>query len=101
LVGPSLSNLLQKGIGEQDIIKINQLVEICTNNIDFSNHIKESSLTLNKDKDIDKRIIIKSRSEYWASLIEELKKYENIKVAIKKQKESHNELQKQVNFLEQ
>ena len=27
LVGPSLSNLLQKGIGEQDIISINQLVE--------------------------------------------------------------------------
>jgi hypothetical protein len=103
LVGPSLSNLLQKGIGEQDIIKINQLVEICTNNIDFSNRIKEPSyLTQNlKDKDIDKRIIIKSRSECWTSLIEELKKYENIKVAIKKQKESHDELQKQVNFLEQ
>jgi hypothetical protein len=27
-LGPTLSNLLQKGIGEQDIININQLVEI-------------------------------------------------------------------------
>ena len=31
-IGPTLSNLLQKGITEQDIISINQLVELCTNN---------------------------------------------------------------------
>ena len=34
-------------------------------------------------------------------LIEELKKYENIKLAIKKQQENHDKLQKQVNYLEQ
>ena len=37
LIGPSLSNLFQKGIGEQDIIGINQLVETCSNNIDTGN----------------------------------------------------------------
>ena len=36
-IGPFLSNLFQKGVGEQDIIDINQLVEICTSNANFSN----------------------------------------------------------------
>ncbi|MGN6622644.1 MAG: hypothetical protein ACTHKK_00695, partial [Candidatus Nitrosocosmicus sp.] len=103
LVGPSLSNLLQKGIGEQDIVNINQLVEICTkSSTDFPNHNTDSSSSQNiKDNDIDKRISVNSRSEYWNSLIEELKKYENIKVAIKKQQENHDKLQKQANHLEQ
>ena len=30
-IGPTLSNLLQKGITEQDIIGISQLVELLTN----------------------------------------------------------------------
>ena len=59
LIGPSLSNLLQKGIGDQDIININQLVENSTT------------------KDIDKSNKISSKSEYWKKLIEELKKYKN------------------------
>ncbi|MGN6614456.1 MAG: hypothetical protein ACTHKC_05390, partial [Candidatus Nitrosocosmicus sp.] len=103
LVGPSLSNLLQKGIGEQDIVNINQLVEICTkSSTDFPNHNTDSSSSQNiKDNDIDKRISVNSRLEYWNSLIEELKKYENIKVAIKKQQENHDKLQKQANHLEQ
>ena len=103
LIGPSLSNLLQKGIGEQDIVNINQLVEICTkSSTDFPNHNTDSSSSQNiKDNDMDKRIIVNSRSEYWNSLIEELKKYENIKVAIKKQQENHDKLQKQVNHVEQ
>ncbi|MGN6349275.1 MAG: hypothetical protein ACTHLL_05965, partial [Candidatus Nitrosocosmicus sp.] len=103
LVGPSLSNLLQKGIGEQDIVNINQLVEICTkSSTDFPNHNTDSSSSQNiKDNDMDKRISVNSRSEYWNSLIEELKKYENIKVAIKKQQENHDKLQKQANHLEQ
>jgi hypothetical protein len=103
LVGPSLSNLLLKGIGEQDIININHLVEICTtSSTDFPNHNTDSSSSQNtKDKDTAKRIIVNSRSEYWSSLIEELKKYENIKVAIKKQQENHDKLQKKVNHLQQ
>jgi hypothetical protein len=105
LVGPSLSNLLLKGIGEQDIVNINHLVEICTTSgIDFPNHNIDSASSSSqniKDKDTAKRIIVNSRSEYWSSLIEELKKYENIKVAIKKQHENHDKLQKQLNHLEQ
>ena len=48
LVGPSLSNLFQKGIGEQDIIGINQLVETCTGNTNFSNSVTCSRLVLKK-----------------------------------------------------
>jgi len=103
LIGPSLSNLLQKGIGEQDIININQLVEICTGNTGFSNPINGPLLSSNQNIKYNDthNINIKSRSEYWKGLIEELKKYENIKVALKKQQEKHDELQKQVNHLEQ
>ena len=83
LIGPSLSNLLQKGIGEQDIINVNQLVENSTTT-----------------KDIDKSNKISSKSEYWKILIDELKKYENVKLAIKEQQENHDRLQKQVNYLD-
>lgn len=107
LVGPSLSNLLQKGIGEQDIVNINQLVEIYTrSSTDFSKYNKDSASSSSfssqniEDKDTNKRIIIKSRSEYWNELIEELKKYENIKVAIEKQQENQDKLQKQITHLE-
>jgi hypothetical protein len=67
LVGPSLSNLLQKGIGEQDIVNINQLVELYTRSgTDFPNNDADSSLSQNiKDKDPAKKIIVNSRSEYW------------------------------------
>lgn len=82
LIGPSLSNLSQKGIVEQDIISINQLVENIT-------------------KDIDKSNKITSKSEYWKILIEELKEYENVKLAIKEQhQENHDTLQKQANYLD-
>ena len=55
LIGPSLSNLFQKGIGEQDIMGINQLVETCSNNINTD--------TLNENT---KNKI--SRSEHWCCL---------------------------------
>ena len=92
LVGPSLSNLLQKGIGEQDIININQLVETI---------IAKESIMMDKS-DNNNRVTNSnsSRSEYWKTLIEELKKYENIKVAIKEKQKSHDNLQKQINYLD-
>ena len=31
-IGPTLSNLFQKGVTEQDIVGISQLVELCSNN---------------------------------------------------------------------
>jgi hypothetical protein len=100
LIGPSLSNLFQKGISEQDIIGINQLVEICTSNTNFSNSSigpqNEGSI-----KDTNKVNEITNRSEYWKLLTGELKKYVDIKVAIKEQQESLGKLQKEVNHLDE
>ncbi len=75
LIGPSLSNLFQKGIGEQYIIGINQLVETCSNNIN-TNILNEN--TKNKI----------SRSEHWKLLTDDLKKYSDIKIAIKERQDN-------------
>jgi hypothetical protein len=99
-IGPSLSNLFQKGISEQDIIGINQLVEICINNTNFSNsNIGPQNESNTKDTNKDNKII--SRSEYWKLLTDELKKYGDIKIAIKEQQENHEKLQKEVNHLKE
>jgi hypothetical protein len=100
LIGPSLSYLFQKGICEQDIIGISQLVEICTINTDFSNsglglHSKHSSQGTNNNNGN----IITSRSEYWKQLIDDLKKYGNIKLAIKDQQEKRDVITKEIDEL--
>ncbi len=86
LIGPSLSNLFQKGIGEQDIIGINQLVETCSNNIN-TNTLNEN--TKNKI----------SRSEHWKLFTDDLKKYSDIKIAIKERQDNLEKVQKEVNEL--
>jgi RNA processing factor Prp31 len=98
LLGPSLSNFFQKGIGEQHIIGINQLVEICTSNIDYSNFIIGTQKE-NNSKDTDKDNT-KKRSEYWKLLTRELKSYGDIKVAIKEHQDNHEKLQKEVTHLD-
>ncbi|MER5176113.1 MAG: hypothetical protein ABJB76_04275 [Candidatus Nitrosocosmicus sp.] len=95
-IGSTLSNLFQKGMGEQDIIGINQLLELHTNN-----NISFSSAGPNKDdenifKDNRKEISTNNRSEYWKLLTEELKKYGGIKFAMKDQLEKRDKLQKEV-----
>jgi hypothetical protein len=93
-----LSNLFQKGIGEQDIIGTNQLVEICTSNIDFSNSMIDTQKeNITKDTNKDN---IKNRSEYWKLLTRELERYGDIKVAIKEQQENHEKLQKEITYLD-
>jgi hypothetical protein len=86
LIGPSLSNLFQKGIGEQDILGINQLVETCSNNINTG--------TLNENT---KNKI--SRSEHWKIFTDDLKKYSDIKIAIKERQDNLEKVQKEVNEL--
>ncbi len=86
ITGPVLSGLLQKGMNEHDIININHLIEISTNNID----------NVTENKNTNKNI---SRSEYWKLFIDDLKKYGNIRVAIKERQDSLDRLQKEVNEL--
>lgn len=114
-IGPTISNLFQKGIGEQDIIGINQLVDICTkNNTDLGNYSysigpqnenssssSSSSSSIIKDNRKENTTnnhnkITSNRSEYWKLLTDELKKYGGIKLAMKVQQEKHDLLQKEV-----
>jgi hypothetical protein len=86
LIGPSLSNLFQKGLCEQDILGINQLVETCSNNIYMDN---QNENTKNKI----------SRSEHWKLFTDDLKKYNDIKIAIKERQDNLEKIQKGVNDL--
>ena len=97
-----MSNLFQKGIGEQDIIGISQLVETCTSNTNFINSgigPQKEDRTKDKDKGTNNGNRTTSRSEYWKLLADELKKYGDIRLAIKEQHENHGKLQIEVNHL--
>jgi hypothetical protein len=95
-IGGALSNLLQKGMTESDIININQLVQVCTkSNIDFSN-----SKIGNQNQDITTKYRntndSKVKSEYWKLWINDLKKYGDIKEAVKEYQVNVEKLQKEV-----
>ena len=95
-IGPTLFSLFQKGIGEQDIMDINQLVEVCSNDATVTNNYNTN---IENIKNNDKEEKISNRSEYWRSLTDELKKYRDIKSAIKDQLEKRDKIQKEVNDL--
>jgi len=84
-VGPALSNLLQKGMVEQNIIDIHHLVETL-NNTDISN----------KNENTKNKI---SRSEYWKIFTDDLKRCGDIKVAIKEQQAIYEKIYKEINYL--
>ncbi len=98
-IGSALSNLFQKGIGEQDIIGINQLLEAHTNNNTVFSNDDSNNNNENIIKESRKENTTNNRSEYWKLLTAELKKYGDIKLAMKNQLEKHDKLQKQVNDL--
>jgi hypothetical protein len=97
LIGPSLSYLFQKGISEQDIIGISQLVEICTINTDLGNSGRDlQSKHSPQGTNNNNGNIIISRSEYWKQLIDDLKKYDGIKLAIKDLQEKRDTVAKEI-----
>jgi hypothetical protein len=71
-IGGSLSNLLQKGMTESDIISINSLVEVCTSKIDYSNSKigNQNQGVTTKYRDTNDS---KVKSEYWKLWINDLK----------------------------
>jgi hypothetical protein len=94
-IGPALSNLLQKGMTESDIITINSLVEVCTSNIDFSNSKfgdQNQGVTTKYRNTNDSKV----KSEYWKLWINDLKKYGDIKEAVKEYQVNFEKLQKEV-----
>ncbi len=84
-IGPALSSLLQKGMVEQNIIDIHHLIETINNtNIDNKTKIQKNRI---------------SRSEYWKIFTDELKRYGDIKVAIKEQQAIYEKMHKEINQL--
>ncbi len=98
-IGPALSDLFKKGVSEQDIIDINQLVEICTSDTRFNNLDINPNFENTHDTDNSKDNKILSKTDYLKSLIIDGKRYGNVKVAIKELRKNHDKLQKQVNDL--
>ena len=83
-IGPTLSNLFQKGITEQDILGISQLVQLCTNNTGYTDSSLASGPNYqNENKKQYNGRFSKKRIENWKSLIDDLKRYGEIKSVIK------------------
>jgi hypothetical protein len=100
LVGPSLSNLFQRGIGEQDIIGINQIAsEFANNNLQLDlqsedkNNINKDGKAVNSSSNNSNNS--SDRTEYWKSFIEKLKKLGDINSSIKKQHETLEKIRKE------
>jgi hypothetical protein len=97
-IAPTLSNLFQKGITEQDIIGISQVVELCTNNTGYT---KSSSVSgpnyqnenKNKNNTMERS---RNRSENCKSLIDDLKTYGEIKSVIKVQQVKRESIKKEI-----
>jgi hypothetical protein len=87
-IGPTIFSLFQKGISEQDIIGINQLDEVCSNDPILKNS------DYNRENSNDKKVV--NRSEYWSLLTDKMKKYKDIESAIKDQIEKKEKIQKEV-----
>jgi hypothetical protein len=79
-IGSTLQSLFQNGVSEQDIVVINQLARL-QNNTFFDNVYPAAP------NDKDKGSNLNGRSEFWKSLIGELKRYGGIKFAIREQSE--------------
>jgi phage shock protein A len=90
-IGPTMFSLFQKGISEQDIIGINQLAEVCSNDPILINSDS------NRENSNDKKV--GNRSEYWRLLTDKMKKYKDIESAIKDQVQEKEKIQKEVNDL--
>ena len=73
-IGPTIFSLFRKGISEQDIIGINQLAEVCSNDPILINS------DYNRENSNDKKVV--NRSEYWRLLTDKMKKYKDIESAI-------------------
>ncbi len=85
-VGSTISGLFQKGVFEQDILAVSQLVDEYTNNdgIDLGNKN-------NNNSSIKKNI---SKAEQLERLIKDIRNYKNIKIEIKEKRDELDSLQK-------
>jgi len=95
-IGPTLSNLFQKGITEQDILGISQLVQLCSNDTDSSLLSGPNYKIENKNNTMEHS---KKRIENWKSLIDDLKRCGEIKLVIKEEQVKRYMIKKEIDDL--
>jgi hypothetical protein len=102
---PSLQNLFQKGVTEEDIINMNHLVTKLAKNsfpLNPQNNTDDNTAITSKDTN-DNNLKINSnkfdRTKVWKSFIIQLEKLQDIALEIKEHMEYHNKIQKEVNDL--
>jgi hypothetical protein len=103
-IGPTLSHLLQKGITEQDIIGISQLVQLYQNNTGYTDSSLASGPNYQneiKNKNENNTIeFSKKRIEIWKSLIDDLKRCGEFKSVIKMQQIKKEMIKKEIDNLD-
>ena len=100
---PSLQQLFQNGVTDEDIINMNHLITKFAKNSYPLNIQKDNDNNVSNDKK-DNNLIYNfkddDRSKYWKSFIDQLEKLQDIKLSIKEQMDYQNKIQKEVNDLE-
>jgi hypothetical protein len=99
-IGLTLSNLFQVGITEQDIIGISQVVELCTNNTEYTDSSSVPGPNYQNDNKNNTIEGSKKRLERWKSLINDLKPYGEITSVIKAQQEKKEMIKKEIDELD-
>ncbi len=92
-VGPTITNLFQKGVFEQDILAISQLIEEFTND----DSIYQDNKNNNNNNDRIKKNV--SKAEKFERLLKDIRNYKNIKIEIKEKEDELDLLQTKVNDL--
>jgi hypothetical protein len=105
-IGPTLSHLLQKGITEQDIIGISQLVQLCSNNTGYTDSSLASGPNYQNENENENEYknntmeLSKKRIEIWKSLIDDLKRCGEIKSVIKEEQVKRDMIKKEMDNLD-
>ncbi len=89
-IGSAISNLFQKGVFEQNILAISQLIDEYTNNDSIYYDNKNNNDSIKKNV---------SKAEQLERLIKDIRNYNNIKIEIKEKHSELDSLQKTVNDL--
>ena len=92
-VGSAITNLFQKGVFEQDILDISEIIETYTNNNDTS--IQHSNK--NNNNNIKNNV---SKAEQMSQLINDIQNYKNVDIDIKEKQSELDILQNQINDLD-
>ncbi len=97
-IGPALSNLLQKGVTESDIINMNYLVTVFANSNFLTDHAFQNENNGNSNINTKNKPL--SRIDYWNLFIYKLTMLSNIDIAIRDQMINLIKLKEEINVLD-